>query len=152
MSAELRPFVGIGVIVVNPNHHPGCVLISERISSHGKGGHQLPGGHLEYRESFEECAQRELKEETNIDCSSFKLVHVVNTTFSEEDGGSKHYVTLFMKGIINDDSTLKCMEPHKNSEWIWTKWEDLKTMKLFAPLRQAVENTHFNPFDDRVLN
>ncbi len=146
MSLSLRPLVGIAVIVVYPSRHPDSVLVSERLSSHGKGGFQLPGGHLEYGESFEECAQRELKEETNLHCSNFKLVHVTNTIFSEEDGGPKHYVTLFMKTTIDDDSTLKCLEPHKNSDWIWIKWNDLKTMKLFAPLRQAVDNSNFNPF------
>jgi 8-oxo-dGTP diphosphatase len=150
MSSSLRPLVGIAVLAINPTRYPGCVLVSQRLSSHGKGGYQLPGGHLEYKETFEECAQRELKEETNLDCSNLKLIHVTNTIFSEEDGGSKHYVTLFMKTIIDDDSTLKCMEPQKNSDWIWTKWNDLKTMKLFAPLRQAVDNLDFNPFDDNL--
>jgi len=148
MLSQLRPLVGIGVVVVFPNRYPGCVLVSERLSSHGKGSYQLPGGHLEYGESFEECAQRELKEETNLDSSSFKLIHVTNTIFSQQDGQSKHYVTIFMKTILQDDSTLKCLEPHKNSDWIWTKWNDLKTKKLFAPLQQAVDNSNFNPFID----
>ncbi|CAF4312603.1 unnamed protein product [Adineta steineri] len=81
MSLSLRPFVGIAVIAVYPSRYPQSVLISERLSSHGKGGYQLPGGHLEYGESFDECAKRELKEETNLDCSLFKLVHVTNTIF-----------------------------------------------------------------------
>jgi 8-oxo-dGTP diphosphatase len=144
---SLRPLVGIAVVVVYPSRYPGCVLISQRIASHGKGGYQLPGGHLEYGESFEECASRELKEETNIDCLSFKLIHVTNSIFEKEDGGPKHYVTLFMRARIDDDSKLKCMEPDKNSEWIWTKWTDLKTMKLFIPLKQAVEDSTFDPFD-----
>jgi 8-oxo-dGTP diphosphatase len=150
MSLDLRPLVGIAVIVVYPNVHPSCVLISKRLSSHGKGGYQLPGGHLEFGESFEECAQRELQEETNLFSSNFKWVHVVNTILGDEDGGPKHYVTLFLRTIIRDDSTLKCMEPHKNSDWTWTKWEDLKTMNLFAPLRQAVENNNFHPFKDLI--
>jgi 8-oxo-dGTP diphosphatase len=147
------PLVGIAVIVVNPIHHPDCVLISERLSSHGKGSYQLPGGHLEYGESFEECAKRELAEETNLNCSSFKLIHVTKTIFSEEEeeGGPKQYVTLFLKGIIDDDSTLKCLEPQKNSDWIWTKWNDLKNLKLFAPLKQAVNNSNLNPFDDKTF-
>ena len=150
MSSVLlsRPLVGIAVLLVDPDHYPNCVLVSERLSNHGKGTYQLPGGHLEHGESFEECAQRELKEETNINCSCFKLVHVTNTIFSHEDGGSKHYVTLFMKAIIHDDSSLKRMERHKNSDWTWIQWKDLKTMRLFEPLKQAVENSNFNPFDD----
>jgi 8-oxo-dGTP diphosphatase len=150
MSLSLRPLVGIAVIVVNPKHYPDSVLVSERLSSHGKGNYQLPGGHLEYGESFEECAQRELKEETNLDSSSFKLIHVTNDIFSEEDGGPKHYVTLFLKTIIDDYSMLKCLEPEKSSDWIWVKWNDLKNMKLFAPLRQTVNNKNFNPFDDNI--
>ncbi|UJR10826.1 hypothetical protein I4U23_015013 [Adineta vaga] len=123
MSVVLRPFVGIGIIVVYPRRYPDCVLVSQRLASHGKGGYQLPGGHLEY-------------------------VHVTNTMFSQDDGQSKHYVTLFMKTTIDDDSILKRMEPEKNSEWIWTKWNDLKTMKLFAPLEQAVNDANFNPFHE----
>lgn len=149
--STLRPLVGIGIIAVNPSRYPGCVLLSQRLSSHGKGDYQLPGGHLEYGESFEECAERELLEETNLDCSSFKLIHITNTIFSEEEGGPKQYVTLFMKTIIDDDSKLKCLEPEKNSDWIWTKWIELKHMKLFASLRQAVNNSNFNPFDDKTL-
>ncbi|CAF3295986.1 unnamed protein product [Rotaria sp. Silwood2] len=70
---------------------------------------------------------------------------------SHEDGLSKHYVTLFMKTIIHDNSTLKCMEPHKNSNWIWVKWSDLNQMKLFAPLKQTVDNSNFNPFIDFTI-
>ncbi|CAF0950704.1 unnamed protein product [Adineta ricciae] len=146
MSVSLRPLVGIAVLAVYPNRYPNCVLISQRLASHGKGGYQLPGGHLEYGESFEECAQRELKEETNLSASSFRLVHVTNTVFPPQDGQSKHYVTLFMKTILDDDSALKCMEPEKNSEWTWTKWHDLKTKTLFAPLEQAVNDSSFDPF------
>ncbi len=145
--SSLRPLVGIAVIAVNPSRYPHSVLVSERLSSHGKGAYQLPGGHLEYGETFEECARRELKEETNLSCSNLKLIYVTNNIFSEEDGGPKHYVTLFMKATIDDDSTLKCLEPEKNSEWIWTEWNDLKDRKLFAPLREAVHDHSFNPFD-----
>ena len=143
-----RPFVGIAVFVVNPVQHPGCVLLSERLSSHGQGSYQLPGGHLEYGESFEECAQRELFEETNLHSTIFQLIYVTNSIFQEQ---SKHYVTLFLRTIVDDDSELKCMEPEKNSPWIWTKWEDLKSMKLFQPLRNAVDDHNFNPFSNNHI-
>lgn len=141
-----RPFVGIGILVIFAGQQPGCVLVSERRSSHGQGGLQLPGGHLEFGESFEACAQRELKEETNLDSSSFKQVYVTNTVFGEHEGGPKHYVTVFMRTEINDDSTLKCLEPQNNTEWIWMNWSSLRTFKLFGPLQQAVHDRQFNPF------
>lgn len=149
-STPPRPFVGISVLTLCPRLHPGCVLISQRLSSLGRGTFQLPGGHLEYGESFEECARRELKEETNLDCSQspLKLVLVTDSLFAADDGGPRHYITLLMRAEIDDDSSLQWMEPDKNTEWKWVRWTDLKDKNLFAPLRKAVDNPLFNPFAD----
>lgn len=56
----------------------------------------LPGGHLEFQESFEDCAARELEEETGISVLA-KDVHFVTCTNNilHQDSG-KHYVTIFM--------------------------------------------------------
>lgn len=142
----MRPLIGIGVIAVCPKIDGESVLVSERLSGHGRGSFQLPGGHLEFGESFEECARRELLEETNLQCSQVKLIYVTNSIFGEEDGGPKHYVTLFLRVRIDDPTELKCLEPEKNSSWEWIKWKDLKEKNLFVPLRQAIDDEHFHPF------
>jgi hypothetical protein len=38
--------------------------------------------------------------------------------------GGKHYVTIFMKGIVKDDSNkiLNNNEPHKCEKWEWVLW------------------------------
>ena len=143
-----RPLIGVAAIVTCETIGEDFVLISERLSdkSHGKGYFQLPGGHLEFGGTFEECAQRELKEETNLDCHQWKLIYLTNTIFSKEEGGPKHYLTLFLRGQILDPSKLKSMEKEKNSPWFWIQWKQLKQMKLFQPLHQAVHDQHFHPF------
>ena len=50
-----RPKVGVGVIVVKE----GKVLLQRRRGAHGEGTWGFPGGHLEFKESWEECAKRE---------------------------------------------------------------------------------------------
>lgn len=66
-----RPRVGLGVFVRSPDH-PGCILLGQRIARHSTGNahglhtHALPGGHLEFGESFVDCARRELQEECGL--------------------------------------------------------------------------------------
>ena len=101
----------VSIILVNKhineksNYDEPYMWLSERINQN-KPMYQLyncPGGHMNKYESEEDALRRELKEETNLNCSNLKLIHVTNTIFTEEDGGSKHYVTLFIKAIIDDD-------------------------------------------------
>jgi len=111
-NKEKRPKVGTGVFIMNNQSH---VLFLLRKGSHGAGTWCLPGGYLEYGESFLENAQRETKEETDVDVSSVEIVGVTNDLFSEEQ---KHYVTVFMKSLAWI-GTPKIMEPSKCTKMEW---------------------------------
>jgi hypothetical protein len=56
------PKVGVGVIIIKDNK----LLFHIRKGAHGENTYGLPGGHLEFKESWEECAQREVEEETGV--------------------------------------------------------------------------------------
>ncbi|GAB7363282.1 hypothetical protein MBLNU230_g3563t1 [Neophaeotheca triangularis] len=85
--------VGIAALLPHPSH-PSKLLLGQRLSSHGHGTLQFPGGHLEHGEEILACAARETLEETGLEVQALRLVAVVNSVF-EKDG--KHYVTLFIK-------------------------------------------------------
>jgi 8-oxo-dGTP diphosphatase len=61
------------------------------------GTHQFPGGHLEYGESFADCAIREVLEETGLEIGDVKFLTATNDVMADE---GKHYVTVFVTCVI----------------------------------------------------
>lgn len=86
---ENRPKVGLGVIVKKD----GKVLFGKRKNAHGDGSWCMPGGHLEFNESWEECAARETMEETGLKIKNIRFVTATNDIFFVEE---KHYITIYM--------------------------------------------------------
>jgi 8-oxo-dGTP diphosphatase len=119
------PRIGVGVIVLRS----GLVLLGERSGAHGAGTWALPGGHLEFGESIERCAIREVCEETGLDIHTLTLGPYVNTVFAAD---AKHYVTLFVVSHSTTGEPRVC-EPTKCAEWRWFSWSLLPS-PLFAPL------------------
>ncbi|KFN43663.1 nucleotide triphosphate diphosphatase NUDT15 [Arenimonas oryziterrae] len=119
------PRVGVGVIVMRD----GKVLLGERIGSHGAGTWALPGGHLEFGESVEDCARREVREETGLVLGTLRAAPYANDLFAAE---GKHYVTLFVVAHSADGEPV-LSEPEKCLRWDWFRWTDFPA-PLFAPL------------------
>ena len=117
MNKGNRPYIGVAVIVVRD----GRVLLGKRRNAHGAGTWQFPGGHLEYGESIEACARRELFEETGLSIVSLRMGPFTNDVFEHE---KKHYVTLF---VIADQTTgdARVKEPDKCERWGWYRWSEM---------------------------
>ena len=136
---DKMPKVGIGVFVIKD----GKILMGKRKGAHGEGSWSLPGGHLEFKESWEECARRETREETGIKIKNIRFGTATNDFFEKEN---KHYVTLFMLADY-DSGEVRTMEPNKCEKWEWFDWDKDKLPKpLFVPIRNVLK-LDFNPFD-----
>ena len=130
------PKVGVGIIVIKD----GKVLLGKRKNAHGEGAWCFPGGHLEFKETWEDCARREVAEETDLKIKNINLGTVTNDIFEKED---KHYITLIMVSDY-DSGEVKLMEPEKSERWEWFEWGKLP-QPLFVPI-QNLQKNGYNPF------
>lgn len=110
------------------------VLLWKRKNSHWENTWSFPGWHLEFWESFEECAQRETLEEVWINIKNFKNFWTTNDIFSEEN---KHYVTIFIS-CEYEKWEVQLLEPEKCLEWKWFDKNNLPE-NLFLPIKNLLK-------------
>lgn len=110
---------------------------------HRKGSRQywvLPGGRLEYGETFEECGVRELKEETGLD------VVVENFTFLSEaiaPDRSRHIVNIYLSGKVVG-GTMKLGNEPVLAGVDFVPLVELNDITLFPPIAQAILKNRTN--------
>ena len=138
--------IGVGVIVLNEKKQILLGLRNEDEKKadselHGEGTWTMPGGKLEYGESFEEAGVRETKEETDLNVTDIEV-------FCMNNDLNKHaqFVTV---GLIAREynGEVKVMEPDEIVDW---KWFDLDNLpkNLFMPSRKCLQNY----FDGKFYN
>jgi 8-oxo-dGTP diphosphatase len=92
----------------------GKVLFGKRLNCAGAGTYGVVGGHVEFGESPEACAIRELKEETGLVIDKLKLVSIINDP--RQDTG--HYMQ-FVYLCDDFQGEPQLLEPEKCEGWEW---------------------------------
>ena len=136
MNTQTRPRVGLGVLVLKE----GKVLVGKRIGAHGANTWQPPGGHLEMNETWEQCARREVKEETGMEIEKIEFVQATNDIMNSE---GKHYITIFVKAQWKSGEP-EVREPEKCLGWEWAEWNAVPSPQ-FLPFRQLIMSG-YHPF------
>ncbi len=93
----------------------------------------LPGGKLEWGESFEDGAVREVKEETDIDIKNPQVISVHNCKNEHA-----HFMTV---GLITHEwqGEAKVTEPDEIVDWQWFGLKQLPE-KIYFPSQEVIEN------------
>jgi 8-oxo-dGTP diphosphatase len=136
-EVKKRVGAGFGVILVRN----GKILLGKRHSDPDKadsafrsaGVWGLPGGKLEWGESLEKGAIREVKEETGITISNPRVISVHNCM-----NEFAHFVTV---GLVAEkwSGEAKVMEPDEITEWKWFDLNELPSPRYF-PSFEVIEN------------
>lgn len=135
--SEKKVGVGLGVMIFKDNK----ILLGKRHKSpnradselRGEGTWTMPGGKLEYGETFEEGATREVKEETGIILKDQKVICINN-----DKNEYAHFVTV---GLFSDDfeGEPRIMEPDEITEWKWFELDNLPK-NMFFPSANILKN------------
>jgi 8-oxo-dGTP diphosphatase len=116
--------VGIAVFV----WRNGKFIMQQRIGSHGANTWSVPGGHLEFGESWEDCARREVMEEVGVEIQNIRFFAATNDIFPEHN---KHYISIWLEAdwLANEPSI---QEADRLTD---IRWCDFKTQPspLFEP-------------------
>jgi 8-oxo-dGTP diphosphatase len=139
MTNEIKKKVGAGFGVILEND--GQILLGKRHVDPEKadsafrsaGEWTLPGGKLEWGESFEDGAIREVKEETGIDITNPQVVSVHNCK-----NQFAHFMTV---GLVthNWKGDAQVMEPDEITEWEWFDINKLPS-PIYFPSAEVIEN------------
>lgn len=127
--AQNIPTTRVSVIVVADEQ---ILLVKHR-----KGNRQywvLPGGRLEYGESFEECAVREMKEETGLEVAVDEFVFLSEAIAPDR---SRHIVNVYLTAHVTG-GILKLGDEPVLAAVDYLPIKDLESLTLFPPVGKIV--------------
>jgi 8-oxo-dGTP diphosphatase len=112
------PGVGVAVLI----ERNGLLLMLRRSGVElGEGAWGVPGGHLDFGETPEQCAVREAYEETGVTVDGIRFVGITNDVF-QADG--LHYITIWMQARFQSGEPA-VTAPEESDRVGWFAWDAL---------------------------
>ncbi len=109
-----RPSVTTDCIILQKKENQWNILLIERAADPFKGSWALPGGFLEMQETLEQCAARELEEETGLTDIALWQVHAFSALHRDPRGRT---ISILFWGIAKDHQHAKAGDDAKNLQW-----------------------------------
>lgn len=129
---------GFGILIMNDKNQ---ILFGKRNDDpikadsalRGEGSWCIPGGKMDYGETFEEGIIREAYEETGIKVKKPEVIGVNN-----DKNKFAHFVTVALLAKEWEGEP-KVMEPDEITEWKWFDQDNLPE-KIFPPSKKILDN------------
>lgn len=117
--------VGMGALIFNDE---GKLLLTKRghKAKNERGTWEIPGGALEFGETFEQGLKREIKEELDVEIEVVELLHLCDHIIPDEH---QHWVSpTYICRIVT--GTPSILEPEKCEEIGWFTLEEAENLML----------------------
>ncbi len=122
MDTNAFPIPVVRLIIKNAKDE---VLILRRAgSAHATGFWCLPGGKVDYCDTVEESAVRELQEETSLVCNSLRFLFYQDSLPPEP--GGMHCINLYFECAASGTLVLN----NESSEFAWISREDIDEYEI----------------------
>ena len=122
MDTNAFPIPVVRLIIKNAKDE---VLILRRAgSAHATGFWCLPGGKVDYCDTVEESAVRELQEETSLVCNSLRFLFYQDSLPPEP--GGMHCINLYFECAVSGTLVLN----NESSEFAWISREDIDEYEI----------------------
>jgi len=109
-----RPSVSADVVVVDAQRKQ--ILLIQRLRDPFAGSWALPGGFMEMDESADECAIRELEEETGLVVQSLKQIGAYSSVNRDPRG---RVVTVAFLVVAPDGAIAKAADDAADAKWFY---------------------------------
>ncbi len=137
MTHNKKVGVGFGVMILKDSK----ILLGkrhddpEKASSelNGAGTWTMPGGKLNFGETFEEGAKREVLEETGIEVSEVDVMCIHQDIIK-----TAHFVTIGLFAKVFTRSP-RVMEPDEITKWEWFDLDNLP-IPMYPPAQKVLDN------------
>ena len=90
----------------------------------------VPGGHVEFGETAEKCAVREVKEETELNITDLKLLKIDECIYPKDFFEKRHFIFFTYMAKTNET---KVTLNEEASEYVWVDLKDALTYNLNEP-------------------
>ncbi|HSX09141.1 MAG TPA: NUDIX domain-containing protein [Candidatus Saccharimonadales bacterium] len=126
--------VGVGAAIIDDT---GKILITKRgkKAKNERGKWEIPGGGVEFNETFETALKREIKEELDVEIEILELLGIYDHIIPEERQHwvAPTYICKLVKGIP------KILEPEKCDEIGWFTLEEAEKLSLSLITKHDIE-------------
>lgn len=110
-----RPAVTADIVVITKESNSRILLI-QRANEPYKGYWAFPGGFMEMNETTEQCAIRELKEETGLDLREMKQIGCYSGVDRDPRGRT---ITVAYLASIDEPQDVQGLDDAANAEWFF---------------------------------